>query len=190
MKISKNYIIIYFIILVAIASRFVPHMVNLSAITAIGIFSAVYLTKKEAIGITLIARLVSDLFLGFFSWPLMVAVYISHLAGIVFGLWIKKSNELNGGQTFTRWAKIIFSGFGSAFVFYIVTNFVAFYPEFYPQNISGLIASYANGLPFLRGTLVGDVGYTIALFGTFALVKSLANIRAKKVTMNPNFSLK
>src|ERR1035437_6281303 len=85
--------IVYFVILAAIVARFIPHMPNLAPITALAIFSGAYLPKKQAVGITLSVRFISDVFLGFFSWPLMVAVYASHLAGVLFGVWIKNSNH-------------------------------------------------------------------------------------------------
>ena len=161
---------IYFIILVAIATRFIPHMPNLAPITALAIFSAVYLPKKQAIAVPLVARLASDLIIGFFAWPLMIAVYASHLAGVGIGLWVKRAPEGTG----KRWLKIGSAGLFSAGIFFLVTNFVMFYPGSYPQTFAGLMASYTNALPFLRGTIMGDVGYTVALFGGYAVVHYFA----------------
>lgn len=166
--------IIYLVIILAIFSRFIPHFPNVGVITALAIFSATYLPKKQAIIIPLAVRFISDAIIGFFSWPLMIAVYLSHLSGVVFGLWIKKSNQEN------RWLKIIFSGLGTATIFFLVTNFVFLYPE-YPHTINGIMQSYFNGLPFLRGTILGDVGYTVGLFAVYELVYSLAT--KKKLAM-------
>jgi hypothetical protein len=155
--------IIYFIIILAVVSRFIPHMPNFAPITALAIFSAANMDWKKSVGLTLAVRFVSDIFLGFFSWPLMVAVYASHLVGILFGVWIKKSKN-------NSWLKITGSSLGASLVFFLVTNFAFLYSD-YPHNISGIILSYTNGLPFLRGTVMGDLGYTAALFGGYALVK-------------------
>jgi hypothetical protein len=35
-----------------------------------------------------------------------------------------------------------------------------------------VLMAYANGLPFLRGTLLGDVGYTVGMFAVAAVVTS------------------
>jgi hypothetical protein len=150
---------IYIIIILAIITRFIPHMPNFAPITALAIFSAANLGWKKSVGLTLAARLISDIFLGFFSWPLMVAVYASHLIGVLLGLWIKKSERY-------RWAKIIGSSFAASFLFFIVTNFAFLYSG-YSHDISGIMSSYINGLPFFRGTLLGDLGYTSALFGAY-----------------------
>lgn len=154
--------LIYFIIVLSILTRFIPHLANFSIITALGIFSAVYLSKKEAVAIPLAVRFVSDIFLGFFSWPLMVAVYGSHLVGVLFGLWIKRSEN-------NRFVKIVFSSLGSSAIFFLVTNFAFLYSE-YAHNWSGILLAYANGLPFLRGTILGDLSYTLALFGAYQFV--------------------
>lgn len=163
---------IYLIILAAIATRFVPHMPNFAPITALAIFSAAFLPKKQAIAIPLAARFVSDIFLGFFSWPLMVAVYGSHLVGVLFGLWIKKTSHF-------RWLKIISSSLGASVIFFLVTNFAFLYSN-YPHNLTGIVASYVNGLPFFRGTLAGDLTYTLLLFGVYEVaVKFLVDNRSQ-----------
>jgi hypothetical protein len=161
---------IYLIIGLAIITRFIPHLANFAPITAIAIFSAVYLPKKQAVGLPLAVRLISDIFLGFFQWPLMVAVYASHLFGAVLGIWIK-------GSPAHRWIKIVGSSLMASAVFFLVTNFAFLYST-YPHNFSGIAQAYANGLPFLRGTLLGDLSYTLALFGGYELVKFWAGRRA------------
>lgn len=158
--------LIYLIITLAILTRFIPHISNFAPITALAIFSAAYLPKKQAVVIPLAARFVSDLFLGFFAWQLMVAVYVSHLAGVLFGLWIKRDRS-------NRWLKIIFSSLGASLVFFFITNFAFLYAQ-YPHTWQGIIQAYANGLPFLRGTLLGDLSYTAVLFGVYGLAKNWA----------------
>lgn len=163
--------IIYFVILVAVAARFVPHMPNFAPITALAIFSGAYLPSRQAIGITLAARFISDIFLGFFSWPLMVAVYASHLVGMALGVWIRQSGNY-------RWVKILGSSLGAAVLFFLVTNFAFFYST-YDHTISGIMLAYTNGLPFFRGTLLGDMGYSLALFGAYDLARYFANQKPK-----------
>jgi hypothetical protein len=175
----NNTFIVYAIIIFAIATRFVPHLANAAPITAIAIFAAVYLPKKYAIGVPLVVRFISDIFLGFFQLPLMIAVYASHGVGVLLGLWIKRS--LN--QPVSKWVKIVGSGVASTVIFFLVTNFAFFYSE-YTHNIPGIIEAYTNGLPFLRGTLVGDVGYTVALFGVYELVQAI--IKRKQTLLAHN----
>lgn len=169
----------YLIILVAILTRFLPHEANIGVITAIAIFAGAYLPRKQAIVIPLAARFVSDIFLGFFSWPLMMAVYASHLLGVLFGMWIQKHRAEPD-----HWFRVITSALGSSAIFFFLTNFAFLYPE-YPHTFGGIILSYANGLPFLRGTIVGDVGYSIALFGAYELARLFIS---KRFVANPSIS--
>ena len=170
--------LIYFIIILAIIARFIPHMPNFAPITALAIFSGANLGWKKAVGITLAARFVSDIFLGFFSWPLMVAVYASHLVGVLLGMWIKQNDNC-------RWIKIGGSSLGASALFFLVTNFAFFYGG-YAHNISGILLAYANGLPFLRGTVLGDLGYSADLLGAYDLAKYFSSAQFKSKLLTPN----
>jgi len=153
-------------------------MPNVGLVTALAIFSAANMDWKKSFGITLATRFVSDIFLGFFAWPLMLAVYASHLAGILFGVWIKRTSN-------HRWLKIIASSLGASVVFFLVTNFAYLYAE-YPHNFVGIILAYTNGLPFLRGTMIGDVGYSVALFGVYQLAMYLKSKKSATKFLIPN----
>jgi hypothetical protein len=54
--------------------------------------------------------------------------------------------------------------------FFLVSNFVSWLTQALPYGYSldGLINCYAAAIPFFRGTLLGDVGFTAALFSAHA----------------------
>ena len=162
---------IYGIIFLAVVARFIPHMPNFAPITALAIFSGANMNWKKAAGLTLAVRFISDIFLGFFSWPLMAAVYIAHLFGVLLGVYIKQNSSY-------RWVKIVGSSLAASTLFFLVTNFAFLYSG-YAHSISGIIIAYTNGLPFLRGTLMGDMGYSVALFGAYELAVAFKSQRAK-----------
>jgi len=168
--------LIYAIILVVVITRFIPHLPNFAPITALAIFSGANLGWKKSVGITLAVRFVSDIFLGFFSWPLMVAVYASHLVGVLLGMWIKRSDNY-------RWLKIVGSSLGASLIFFLATNFAFLYAT-YPHTVAGIVSAYANGLPFFRGTVLGDLGYTAALFGGYEFARRLAAQKIKFLIPN------
>ncbi len=169
---------LYLLILLAAASRLVVHEPNVAPITAIAIFAAAVLPKKPAFTLPLIARLVSDVLIGFFSWPLMVAVYASHAAGSLLGLWVKRNTGV------AKVLSIAGSSLAASVLFFLVTNFAFLYSE-YPHTWAGIVESYTNALPFFRGTLVGDLAYTAALFGAYEAAKYfIAKRQASKLT-NP-----
>lgn len=172
---DRNLYFVYAIIFLGVAARFIPHMPNLAPVTALAIFAATYLPKKQAIALPLAVRFVSDIFLGFFAWQQMLVVYACHLFGVLLGLWIKQSEK-----TSIRVLKIGSAGVLSASIFFLATNF-AFLYTVYPHTWAGVMESYVNGLPFLRGTLAGDVGYTLALFGAYALSTRLVAEKTNKI---------
>lgn len=158
---NKNLIFYVVIIASAAATRLVPHAWNFAPVTAIAIVAGMYLPLKSAAALPLAIRLVSDVFIGFFSWPLMLAVYLSHLFGVVMGLWVKVHKTP---------VRVLAAPVISALVFFLVTNFAFLYGS-YPHDFSGIISAYTNGLPFLRGTLLGDVIYTAAFVAAFEIVR-------------------
>lgn len=174
---KKNFLLYSLIVISAVAARLVPHAWNFAPITAVAVVSAIYLPLRQAVALPLVIRLISDAILGFFSWPLMLAVYASHLFGAVMGLWVRKSvtspaaaspspTSERAGARLGMWSKVIIAPAVSALVFFLVTNFAFLYAS-YPHDLSGIISAYANGLPFLRGTLLGDVIYTAGFVGAF-----------------------
>jgi hypothetical protein len=71
-----------------------------------------------------------------------------------------------------------------AVVFFLVSNFGCWLTPMmgYPRSLAGLVDCYVQGLPFFRGTLLGELIYTPLLFGAYILaeraVPALAPARA------------
>lgn len=185
---KKNVALYALIIASAVGTRLMPHAWNFAPVTAIAIVTAVYLPLRQAIALSLVIRFISDAIIGFFSWPLMLVVYLSHLFGVLMGLWVRKfatsplpsplSERVPEGRVrLGMWPRVVVAPVVSSLVFFLVTNFAFFYPT-YTHDISGVILAYAHGLPFLRGTLLGDVGYTIAFVASFEAVRFYLRHRA------------
>lgn len=156
---------IYLVIILAALTRVVPHMPNVAVVTAIAIFAGSVLPMRKAVGVTFLVRLFSDIVIGFFTWKLMVAVYAAHLLGVLFGRWIG-----SGRVNIARFGKVVASSLSTSILFFVITNFALLYAE-YPHTWAGIVEAYANGLPFLRGTLLGDVGFSVALFLAYDVVR-------------------
>lgn len=153
----------YFLILAAIVLRFLPHLPNFAPISAIAIFSAVYLPKKWAFVVPILAMLVSDVFIGLYSFPIMVSVYGSFSVSALLGLWLKERKGV---------VNTVGVVLAASLQFYLITNFAVWaFGTLYPHTSAGLLASYVNALPFLRGTLLGDLFYVGAMFGLYEAVR-------------------
>lgn len=159
----------YFLILLAIAVRFLPHLPNATPISAIALFGGVYLNRRLSIILPLAAMFLSDLFLGLYSWPIMLAVYGSFAMIGLLGWWLAKHRGVL--------TTIGTTAFGSA-IFFVVTNWAVWqFGNWYPHTSAGLLASYVAGLPFWRNMLLGDLFYVGVMFGAYEGVRYWANRR-------------
>lgn len=142
------------IIAFAVILRILPHPPNVAPITAMALFGGVYINKKYALIVPLIALFLSDLVLGFHDT--MIFVYGSFLLTGLIGIWLKKHKSI---------LNIVVGTFFSSLLFYLITNFgVWLVSKMYSPTIHGLLESYALAIPFYRNTLIGDFIYTGIFF--------------------------
>lgn len=170
---SPRFIVITLLIIAAALTRalpyFIPHIWNFTAVGALAIFAGAHFSDKRiAFIIPLAAMAVSDLFIGNgFS----LLVYIGFIAMVACGFLIR--NKVNT-------TNVALASFISAAVFYLITNFSFFYSvSLYPRNLSGILASYAAGLPFFRNMLIGNMVFSAVLFGSFYLLSKRYPVLAK-----------
>lgn len=159
-------------ILLAAFSRIIPHMPNFSPLGAIGLFGAAYFTKKwQAFLIPIAATWLSDLFINNviyaryyleFTWFYegFYWQYGSYLLITLAGLMILKNVNPQ---------RVLAGALCSSAIFFLVSNFGCW--SAYPQTLAGLMACYAAGIPFLKGTVLGDLFYSAVLFGAFVLAQ-------------------
>jgi hypothetical protein len=59
-------------------------------------------------------------------------------------------------------------------LFFLVTNFGWWATgSIYEPTFAGLVQCYAQGLPFFKNTLLGDLFFAVLLFGGYAVVVNL-----------------
>ena len=171
--------IIMFVILVAIGvlGRLLPHAWNFTPLIATTIFAGVYLGKPQAFFLPVITMLISDIFVGFYEPKIMFSVYLSFAIAGLIGCRFAKNKKINN---------LALSAFASSTVFFLVTNAaVWFFGSMYNTGLSGLIQSYLAGIPFYRNMMLGDIFYTVFLFGVYEM--SLRFIRDYKNRKESSF---
>lgn len=160
-----------FFIAAAAVLRLLPHIPNVAPIAAMALFGGVYLTKKYALAVPLLALFVSDLFLGFHNT--MLFVYGSFLLTGLLGLWLKKHKTVGN---------IFVTALASSVLFYLITNFgVWLVGGLYPKTVQGLILCYSAAIPFFRNSVMGDLFYTGVMFGSLELVAYIVGTRRKEL---------
>ena len=155
----------HIITLVAAVSRLVPHAPNFTAAGAASIYSGRYLSGATRFVVPLGIMLITDFLLGFHRT--MPFVYFCFAVNVLLGIWISRKPTVY---------KILGATLLSSILFFVVTNFgVWLVGELYPKTVQGLIACYANAIPFARNTLMGDMVFVGAMFGLTELVKKYQN---------------
>lgn len=150
------------LILLGVVARLIPHPPNVTPLTAIALFGGTSLPKRWAILLPLVIVAISDLLIGLhdvvaFTWSSLA------LTGLL-GWWIRKRAHA---------ARIAFCAIAGSTIFFLVTNFGVWLVGdgglMYPKTFQGLWLCYIAALPFYRNALIGDLVFTAAIFGLYAL---------------------
>lgn len=176
-KMQLRFGVVCLFILAAAFSRLVPHLGNFSPLGAIGLFGAAHFSKKwQAFLIPILATWLSDLFLNNiiytryypeFTWFYkgFIWQYASYLLIAVAGILILRKKAITP-------PRILGAALTSTAIFFLVSNFGSWlHSPVYPPTLSGLLTCYAAGIPFLKGTMLGDLLFSAVLFGSFALAQ-------------------
>ena len=147
------------LVAVAAMSRLLPHIPNVTPIAAMALFAGAHLSdRRVSLLLVLGAMFLSDLFIGFD--PTSPFVYFA------LGLTVLLGGTITGGAASVGSRSLIGSG-----TFFLITNFgVWMVQSLYPKTFEGLLLCYTAAIPFFRNAVVGDLIYTAALFGIFALL--------------------
>lgn len=165
----KNILLITGLILVAAASRLLPHWPNFVPVGAMALFGAAALPKRWlAVIVPVVAFYLSDL-------ALNNTLYAAYYEGFYWGMnyWTSGAIILMVllGMGLLRnvkfsWLKVGGAAISATLVFFLVTNFGVWASGMlYPKSGAGLIAAFAAGLPFLLNSLLANLLFSGALFG-------------------------
>jgi len=163
--------VLVLMVVLATIYRLLPHPWNLAPVGAMALFGGAYFGSiVAAIFVPLFSLWVSDLvlnnlifaqyfpeftlFYSGFAWQ-----YGSFVVICLIGLLLKNN---------VKPISVLVASVAGSIVFFVISNFgVWLGGTMYPQTSSGLLACYAAGLPFIQNTLVGDLVFSAALFGSF-----------------------
>ena len=170
---TPRFIVLSLLVIAAALTRalpyLIPHIWNFTAIGALAIFSGAQFSNRGlAFILPLAAMAISDIVIGNgFS----VLVYIGFTAMVACGFLVRSKVTVTN---------VVLASFISASVFFLITNFAFFYPAtLYPHNFSGILTSYAAGLPFFRNMVIGNMVFSAVLFSSFYLLSKRYPVLAK-----------
>lgn len=151
------------VILLAAASRFMPHPYNFTPITALALFGGAKLSNRvQAFLIVGAAMLISDAILGFHA--AMPFVYLAFGIGVIIGSALKTEQGMG---------KLALATLANSIIFFFLTNFGTWLaePNLYPLTLAGLSECFTMAIPFFTHQFLGDVFFVVLMFGGYALLE-------------------
>jgi hypothetical protein len=168
---TPSSIVVTALVILAAASRFLPHYANFTPILAMSIFAGTYCSKKYyAMLLPIAVMLVTDAFLGFY--PEMWGVYVALILSVMLGFVLRKKVSVLG---------VAGVSLASSIIFYIVSNFAVWAGGLcgYPYTIEGLTTCYVMAIPFFRTEILGTLLYSGVIFGAYHLITRYVPALAK-----------
>lgn len=157
-----------FLIVMGVAMRVARHFgvihlpPNFAPVSAVAMFSAVYLPRRYSLLVPIALMVLSDALIGFYTVGVMVSVYGSFLGSAAIGFWLRRRVSIG---------RLALASLAGSVLFFVVTNAAVWaFSHLYPHTAAGLWQSYLAGLPFFRNTLLGDATYTALFFGLYRAV--------------------
>lgn len=145
---------------------------NFTPVAAIAGFAAYYFGSTAIAMLAATAVLaISNILLPQYQNPaMMLAVFAAYSVPVLLGRWLDAKFS---------WPRLGALCLVPAVAFFLTTNFAHWaLVKQYAMTWDGLAACYTAGLPFFRGTLAGDVFYTVGLFGAYALATRWSAMRS------------
>ena len=167
--------VLYRVVLGIAGSAHLDWLHNFSPLAAIALCGALYLPRRLAIALPLVALFVSDLFLNaHYGEPLLsFAMLPGYLA---LGLCVALGLRLRGQPAL---GPVLSASVAGSIAFYAITNTAAWATEpLYARTVAGWWQALTSGLPgypptlvFFRNSLSGDLLFTLLFVGCMAVAK-------------------
>jgi Family of unknown function (DUF6580) len=157
---------IYLIVALAIAARFIPGAANFSPVYAALLFGGVYLKKRDSIWFPVVLLAASDILLNtlVYSTPFYWAQslnWVGFAAIALVGWWLQKRLSVKN---------VLVASVAGPTVFFLISNFAVWLGAgMYPPTLGGLGACFVAAVPFYGNSLVSGVLFSGILFGAYEL---------------------
>jgi hypothetical protein len=152
---------LYLIIVLAVLTRFIPHLPNFSPVYGALLFGGANLKKRDSVWFPVLLLGASDVVLTDFIYHMGIGwgelIQMAAFASITMTGWILRNH-------FTAW-RFTWACFAGPTAFYLISNLgVWFGFHSYPVTWDGLVACYVAAIPFYGRSLASTVLFAGILF--------------------------
>ena len=151
----------YLVVLVAVLTRFVPHLPNFSPVLASLLFGGAHLKRRDALWYPLVLLAASDLMLTSVVYRMRIGpnqsiIWLGFAVVGLIGYWFRTQQNV---------ARIAVAALAGPTAFFVISNFgVWAFSTMYPHTLAGLGTCFVMAIPFFRATFASDMVYTLAIF--------------------------
>lgn len=166
------------LVVLGVAGRLLPHLPNVTPIVAVSLFAGfLFRPHVLAIAVPLLTMLISDAVMGFYDWRIMASVYAAFILPVLLTIFLRTRPTM---------LRVVGCSVLSSVIFFAVSNFAVWaFSGLYECSAAGLTTCYAAALPFFRNTLLGDLVWSGAFFGLYAVVVRSVPTPALRARLRP-----
>ena len=158
--------------------RLAPHPENVAPLAAMALLGGMYFGRRYALWVPLAVLAVTDVVLNLrmhypaIYWPRLIDYGAFIMIGAA-GLWLRNR----------RISAKVGAAIATPFAFYLISNFgvwlygLGLNGQLYPRTVAGLADCYTAGLPFLRGTVIGDWAFMAVFAAGLVLARRTSGAR-------------
>ena len=159
----------YLVVLLAVLTRFIPHMPNFSPVFGALLFGGAHLKRRDAIWYPLALLAASDVVLTTIVYHTRMGwsqgiTCVGFAVVALIGYWLRKRENL---------ARLGIASLAGPTAFFLISNFGVWLgghgARMYPATLNGLVTCYVAALPFYENSLAASVAYTALLFGAYEI---------------------
>ncbi len=168
-NLSMDLLLVAFLIGFDVAARLLPHAPGFLPVAASGLFAARYLRIPAlAVVVPLLGMWLSDMALPGEDWRIVLVGFAAISIPAVAGMFTR------------RWQGVVpVAGtmVACSLAFFLLSNAAVWaFSGMYPPTWQGLTQCYIAALPFLDKTVLGDLFWTLVLFGGAWLVQHMPSL--------------
>ena len=166
---SMDLLLVAFLIGFDVAARLLPHAPGFLPVAASGLFAARYLRIPAlAVVVPLLGMWLSDMALPGEDWRIVLVGFAAISIPAVAGMFTR------------RWqgaVPVAGTMVACSLAFFLLSNAAVWaFSGMYPPTWQGLTQCYIAALPFLDKTVLGDLFWTLVLFGGAWLVQHMPSL--------------
>jgi len=168
-----------FLVALAVVGRAWQPAAHVTPLAAVSLAAgALFPSTLVAASVPVVALAIGNFFLPPYGSLTMALVVYAALAWPVL---LGRLGLLGGVGRGTRWFAVLGGALASSLVFFFATNVAHWLlTDMYPKSAAGLLACLTAALPFHRWMPVGDVAWTLAVFGLFHALVACSDAAAAR----------